>query len=324
MRRKLNQRFAAHGVASAKCSNCWLLNATFARLTPHGTIVVKGTSGSDNIVVSNEGSQVAVTVNDRTKFFSSAAVQQLRIDAGAGDDTVLVQVDKPATILGGDGNDTLTGGSGDDLINGGAGDDSLSGGAGNDTLNGESGNDTLAGGDGTDTADYSDRTTGFQFTVFFGGSGMATSGTETDATDSCEDLIGTNQADSFLRSQYDNNMILEGRGGDDTFTIFGYFNAQGTTVLGGAGDDEVTDYCEGLHVTFFGGPGNDTFNEMEDDELPIFDGGPGVDQIIEWPQLLVTLDMRPMKSVENATIVDGVLIGNDGPNVLTAKGPSPR
>lgn len=55
------------------------------------------------------------------------------------------------TINGGPGNDTLSGLGGNDTIYGNAGNDTLNGNTGNDTLNGEVGNDTLNGNSGNDT-----------------------------------------------------------------------------------------------------------------------------------------------------------------------------
>jgi Ca2+-binding RTX toxin-like protein len=55
------------------------------------------------------------------------------------------------TLFGGPGNDTISGLGGNDTISGGPGNDSLNGDSGNDTLNGEPGNETLNGGTGADT-----------------------------------------------------------------------------------------------------------------------------------------------------------------------------
>ncbi|MET8678005.1 calcium-binding protein [Streptomyces sp. NPDC004647] len=55
------------------------------------------------------------------------------------------------TINGGPGNDTISGLGGNDTIHGNAGNDTLNGDEGNDTLNGNTGNDTLTGGSGNDT-----------------------------------------------------------------------------------------------------------------------------------------------------------------------------
>ena len=61
--------------------------------------------------------------------FTFGLVNSIVIDAGDGADTVLIgsDINKPATIHGGTGNDTITSGSGDDSICGDAGDDVLLG-----------------------------------------------------------------------------------------------------------------------------------------------------------------------------------------------------
>jgi Ca2+-binding RTX toxin-like protein len=72
-----------------------------------------------------------------------AALIQLTIDGGAGNDT----------ITGGDGADMLLGGDGNDLVNGGRGNDVALLGAGDDTFvwNPGDGNDVVEGGTGIDT-----------------------------------------------------------------------------------------------------------------------------------------------------------------------------
>jgi Ca2+-binding RTX toxin-like protein len=72
----------------------------------------------------------------------------INVDAGGGDDTVLIDEVNGAftdtevtTISGGDGNDSITGGIGGEVI---------VGGPGNDTINARRGNDILFGGDGDD------------------------------------------------------------------------------------------------------------------------------------------------------------------------------
>ena len=131
-------------------------------------------TADDVIVVSRDPSvagRLQATVNGvvvSTRLESS--VRTIRINGGAGDDTITVSIPGNRkigaviygnagddTITGGDGNDriyggtgsdTLVGGGGDDALWGNAGDDSLAGSAGNDTLNGGAGDDTLRGGDG--------------------------------------------------------------------------------------------------------------------------------------------------------------------------------
>ena len=99
----------------------------------------------------------------------AAAISGFEVNAGSGDDSVVVaaNVPIPVTLRGGAGADRLTGGGGPDKLIGGPGDDrlfgrggadALYGGSGNDELYGGSGNDELWGGPGTDS--------------LFGGSGV--------------------------------------------------------------------------------------------------------------------------------------------------------
>ena len=129
------------------------------------TLSIVGTTGNDVIGVGFDGdaSNILVVRNGVAARFSSAGINSLLIDVGAGNDTVgpLKVGRMRSTILGGKGNDSLVGGAGRDRIDGGIGNDTLVGGtgvdnltgdAGDDVLNGNSGNDVLDGGDGTDQA----------------------------------------------------------------------------------------------------------------------------------------------------------------------------
>lgn len=141
---------------------------TFASLSGAGVLSVAGTAGNDVITVTLSNGKYVVTENFVNETFDAAAVKQINISAGAGNDLVVLNSNVTAnafidggpgndsivggsgnnTILGGPGNDTLIGRGGNDLLIGGAGDDRLQGGGGNDTLYGGRGNDTLAGGTG--------------------------------------------------------------------------------------------------------------------------------------------------------------------------------
>jgi hypothetical protein len=91
----------------------------------------------------------------------AAAIGSFEVNAGAGNDKVVVarEVPIPVTFRGGSGNDELLGGGAGDKLLGGDGDDrlvgrggadSLLGGDGSDRLVGCSGNDLLRGGPGED------------------------------------------------------------------------------------------------------------------------------------------------------------------------------
>ncbi len=134
------------------------------------TAEVNGGNGAENFTVSANGSRVRFDRTSPAPFFLDigttenlvlnmnggddvftagnglAALIQLTVDGGAGNDT----------ITGGDGNDTLIGGDGDDLIAGGRGNDNALLGTGNDTFvwNPGDGSDVVDGGDGFDTLQF--------------------------------------------------------------------------------------------------------------------------------------------------------------------------
>lgn len=89
-----------------------------------GNIVIMSGLGDDEIDVSGTSTGLKISIN-----------------AGGGDDHVVVTSSAGARIVGGDGNDVLIGGNGHDV---------LIGDTGNDTLEGKSGRDALYGNDGDD------------------------------------------------------------------------------------------------------------------------------------------------------------------------------
>jgi hypothetical protein len=135
-----------------------LLSATLV----DGVLTIDGTDASDDVRICQRGTDLSVTVNGERQAFAIDDVQQLVVNALAGDDRVTIRTrdaidaivdggDGNDVIVGGNGNDQLTGGAGDDQIRGGAGDDAIDGGDGNDRLAGEPGTDTVLGGTGDDT-----------------------------------------------------------------------------------------------------------------------------------------------------------------------------
>jgi Ca2+-binding RTX toxin-like protein len=144
------------------------------------TTTINGTAGNDTIAIAPNAGAVDVTglaatvkiagseaANDLLNVngldgndtisgaVGLAALIQLRIDGGAGDDT----------INGGDGAETLLGGDGDDVIDGNRGDDTGLLGAGDDTFIWDpgDGSDVVEGQDGNEGAD----------TMLFNGAGVA-------------------------------------------------------------------------------------------------------------------------------------------------------
>ena len=87
-------------------------------------------------------------------FCPASGVTSVRINLGEREDTAVVSLSIPVTLLGGDGADTLTGGAGGDTVDGGLGADALAGGPGADHLISRDGlADTVACGDGADDVD---------------------------------------------------------------------------------------------------------------------------------------------------------------------------
>lgn len=183
------------------------LLAASAVLSSRGVFIVTGSEAADSISValSSDGTKVQATDTATNTLIGEAdlaSVKSMRIysgggddsvtvdstitfrvsiDAGAGNDTLVVNSTGSNSVFAGDGNDTVTAGAGNNHIDGGAGDDSISGGsagtgklwatggdgndtltsdaatsyllgqAGDDTITGGTGNDTIYGGDGTDS-----------------------------------------------------------------------------------------------------------------------------------------------------------------------------
>lgn len=129
------------------------INALEVRTSPESYDVF-----DDNAVLTAGAGCVAV--DEHHVVCAPATIQKLAIDAGGGDDIVLmgglpvpvaaVGGDGDDLIEGGDGGDLLVGGLGNDAVHGGPGDDTIIGTGGDDLLEGDTGSDRLAGGDDAD------------------------------------------------------------------------------------------------------------------------------------------------------------------------------
>ncbi len=128
-----------------------------------GVLTITGDGAANNIQVSrNAAGDYRVRVDgtiDQT--FAFASVNRILINAGDGNDTVLIasNIAIPTEVHGEAGNDSLTGGghgdmlfgeAGNDVILARGGDDILVGGDGDDYLDGGAGRDVLIGGKGAD------------------------------------------------------------------------------------------------------------------------------------------------------------------------------
>ena len=154
--------------------------------------IVSNTGGFTFSAASGDYSGKIITGSADGDYITSAG-ENLKISAGAGDDTL--RGDASADIFqGGIGNDFLFGGAGNDSLNGYTGSDTLSGGSGNDTLVGGAGNDSLGGYTGDD--------------VLWGGKGNDT-------------LLGGKGADKFIYALGDGSDTIVGFDDKDTLSLDG-------------------------------------------------------------------------------------------------------
>jgi hypothetical protein len=145
-------------------SNMTLFELVESRLHADATLArhvlsVVGTSAADKIQVTYDGRAITVSLNKSQQRFRLGAVNLIKIDAGPGNDFVVIAptLQLPTSIRGGEGNDRLFGG---------AGNDTLFGNEGNDALLGRDGLNYMDGGAGDDSAIA--RST---LNVFHGGAG---------------------------------------------------------------------------------------------------------------------------------------------------------
>ncbi|MEO6436684.1 MAG: hypothetical protein ABIP55_13115, partial [Tepidisphaeraceae bacterium] len=195
---------------------------------------ITGNQTADTVTVApGAAGQTAVTINGATSSFRSAGFSSIRVDASGGNDnvTIAATIMKPATLLGGTGDDSLVGGGGDDLLDGGTG------------------ADTLKGGGGNDTADYFNRTADLII-----GSGTLPDDGEAGEKDNVwfdiETIIG-GSGDDLIKGHANNNLLVGNAGNDDLRGNYG-----NDTLIGGAGID-----------TLNGEAGNDTGVDVAGDSL---------------------------------------------------------
>jgi Ca2+-binding RTX toxin-like protein len=140
------------------------------------TVEVNGGNGSEVFTVTANGSRVRFDRLDPAPFsLDIGTTENLVLNANGGDDTftagnglaALIQI----TVDGGAGNDTITGGDGNDLLIGGDGNDTIIGGRGNDVALMGAGDDTFVWnpGDGSDTVEGQ----GGHDTLLFNGANVA-------------------------------------------------------------------------------------------------------------------------------------------------------
>ena len=218
-----------------------------------GVLTIEGTSKSDRITLSSDGTNVTATFNKQTETFLLADLTSISIDGAGGNDRIDIanSILANATITGGPGNDriqagggidTITGDAGNDWLRGGDGDDSIDAGAGNDHVFGELGIDTLLAGAGNDEVNGGDGNDSLD-----GGAGhdrlRGGLGDDTLLGGAGKDQLRGDDGNDFLDGGDDKDHLLGGNGDD--------------ILVGGAGNDQLD-----------GGPGTN-----------LLDGGEGTDKL---------------------------------------------
>jgi hypothetical protein len=113
-------------------------------------LTITGSNKSDQIIVDQTATAYTLSFNGKQSTITDLPLLGIKVDAKAGNDHVLLNVNIPTSINGGAGNDSLTGGIQADHLQGGPGNDVLTGNDGDDVLQGDQGNDILYGGNGAD------------------------------------------------------------------------------------------------------------------------------------------------------------------------------
>jgi Ca2+-binding RTX toxin-like protein len=201
-----------------------------------GILTVTGTAHADRITFMREdGWLLRVYVNHKSIAYPIDVIKGIEINAGSGDDKVIIgEKNIPTTINGDAGDDSLSGGEGNDFIDGGAGADYLFGRGGNDTVRGGPGSDEMLGGVGTDSVDYSDYTTPVNVQL----DGKPNDGYMPSAHDNVRgdiEVVFGGKAGDYLDNPTNRPVVLIGGPGDDT--LVGQSGQD--TLEGGAGANQL-------------------------------------------------------------------------------------
>lgn len=251
-----------------------------------GVLHIEGSHKSDVVLVSVVGGdKLGVLLNKSVHLFDLDQVTELNINAGAGNDKVVLanNVELLAIVYGGKGNDWLKGGGGrneffgeqgNDHLVGSAGDDVLVGGAGNDKLWGLGGQDQLEGGAGHDQLDGGE---GDDLLIGDAGHDKIRGGAGLDEIwgGTGNDHLSGGEGNDILHGENGKDKLCGGLGDDQLFGEGGNDHLQGNEgndwldggdgkdhLLGGHGDDSIK-----------GGAGNDHLDGGSGNNLLDGDGG---------------------------------------------------
>jgi Ca2+-binding RTX toxin-like protein len=230
-----------------------------------GNLVIVGTTGNDNVVVSRRGDNFRVRDNGViTEFAASSVTGNVQFTGDAGNDGFWNFTRLASDVDAGAGNDRVYGGHGIDTIDGGEGNDVLSagfdslgstitGGLGADYILGSRGNDTIVAGGADDTARNwvfglagNDTITGGAGNdILWGGFGNDTinggAGNDRLYGDFGTDTLNGEGGDDYLNGGFDNAVdSLTGGAGADTFVVNRFLD-----FFPNAKKDTLVDFTEG-------------------------------------------------------------------------------
>jgi hypothetical protein len=230
-----------------------------------GTLTIQGGPAPERITLrlSADAGKLLVDDGSAERSFGLATFGAISVNAGNGDDTVLIDqangaftTTKPTSIAGGNGDDTLIGGSGNETFYGNRGDDVADGNGGADTAFMGSGDDTFI----WDPGDGSDR--------FEGGAGSDTmvfngaAGNEVMAANANGGRVRFTRVQGNIVMDLDDVEVIDVRAlaGTDAITVgdvggtdLSRVDVDLATALGGSASDRTADT-----VTVAGTNGVDT------------------------------------------------------------------
>ncbi|MGB7158100.1 MAG: calcium-binding protein [Tepidisphaeraceae bacterium] len=265
-----------------------------------GVLTVLGDNNANAITVSRNANGNLLVNNGTVPILGSPAtvsnILSIHVSGLDGNDRLTLDETNgalpKASLSGGSGNDTLTSGAGADTLDGGSGNDLLLGKGGNDSLVGGSGNDTLTGGAGTDSAfgqSGDDRMVwnpGDGSDLNEGGDGTDT--VEVNGGDVAESFSVLGVGDRILFQRIDpgpftidiggsERLVLNAKGGDDSFFGGNGLAALTSFIDGGTGDDSLlgTDGAD----TLLGGDGNDFVDGNAGIDVGLLGAG---DDVFRW------------------------------------------
>ncbi|HKC20896.1 MAG TPA: hypothetical protein VKB64_00165 [Gaiellaceae bacterium] len=297
---------AAIGVSSAAAAPYHGVKASLN----YGTLMVKGTKGSDKIALrlkAGDSSVLQVDAGDdgSAEFsFARADVARIVVDGGAGSDAIRIDESNgvfedtiPTTLAGGSGNDTLSGGSGAEMLLGGSGDDSIDGNRGADTALMGSGKDTfiwdpgdgsdkVEGQRGTDTMVFNGANAAEQVDVSANGTRLRFFRNPGNIT---MDTAGVERVDFNALGGADIVAV-----GDLRATAVRELNIDLAATLGGASGDGQAD-----HVTVSGTEGNDRIDVSGDAGAVKVSGLAATVRILHSEAALDRLDINTLGGVDS-------------------------